>query len=85
MGDGEWKTVRVVGTEEEAALISGYLESEGLTVVVQSLLFKQEPVNFGRLGDVRIRVRADQAAEAERLLAAADAAPLEPSDITEEE
>jgi len=66
----EWVIVAVVGTEEEAALIAGYLESQDLPCEVESLLFHQEPVNFGRLGEVRIKVPAAARARAEELLAA---------------
>ncbi len=63
-----WEIVEIVGTEEEAALIRGFLESQGVTVQIESLLFHQEPVNFGRLGEVRIRVPSEQADEAKQLL-----------------
>jgi hypothetical protein len=86
MGAEEWKIVRIVGSDEEATLIAGYLDGCGVPTEVESLLFHQEPVTFGRMGEVRIRVPAERFAEAERLLAelngaglgeAADAAELE--------
>ncbi len=64
----DWEIVETVGTEEEAALIRGFLESQSVTVQIESLLFHQEPVNFGRLGEVRIRVPPEQAEEARKLL-----------------
>lgn len=70
----DWVTVRTVGTDEEAALIAGYLQSCEVPATVESLLFHQEPVTFGRLGEVRIKVPADRRAEAEGLLAERDAA-----------
>jgi hypothetical protein len=72
----EWAVVRTVGTDEEAALIAGYLRSCEVPTQVESLLFHQEPVNFGRLGEVRVRVPAERADEARRLLAERD--DLEP-------
>jgi hypothetical protein len=63
-----WEIVEIVGTEEEAALIRGFLESQGVTVQIESLLFHQEPVNFGRLGEIRIRVPPEQSDEARKLL-----------------
>jgi hypothetical protein len=75
MGDG-WQVVRTVGTEEEASLIQGFLESRGVTAQVESLLFHQEPVTFGRMGEVRVRVPAREADEAERLLALLDSSAL---------
>jgi hypothetical protein len=64
-----WEIVETVGTDEEATLIAGFLESRGLPARVESLLFHQEPVTFGRLGEVRVRVPADRLEEARRLLA----------------
>ncbi|HLF57215.1 MAG TPA: hypothetical protein VI942_10255 [Thermoanaerobaculia bacterium] len=54
----DWEVVRTVGTEEEAALIAGYLEGAGIPARIESLLFHQEPVNFGKLGEVRVHVPA---------------------------
>jgi hypothetical protein len=69
----QWVIVRTVGTDEEAELIAGYLRSCEVPAEVESLLFHQEPVTFGRLGEVRVRVPAERRAEAERLLAERDA------------
>lgn len=51
-----WPIVRIVGTEEEAQLIRGFLDNQDIPAQVESLLFHQEPVTFGALGEVRIRV-----------------------------
>lgn len=67
-----WEIARIVGTDEEATLIAGYLDSCGVPAEIESLLFHQEPVNFGRMGEVRIRVPADRLDEAQRLLAERD-------------
>ena len=66
----DWQIVRTVGTEEEAALIAGYLEAAGIESSIESLLFHQEPVNFGRMGEVRVLVDAAALEAAERALAA---------------
>lgn len=72
----EWQVVRTLGTDEEAALVAGYLESQGVRAEIESLLFHQEPVNFGRLGEVRVRVASEDAERARELLdKLADAAP----------
>ena len=65
----DWHTVTTVGTDEEAALVAGYLEAAGIRAEIESLLFHQEPVNFGRLGEVRVRVAAVDLAAARRVLA----------------
>ncbi|MCM2269324.1 MAG: DUF2007 domain-containing protein [Thermoanaerobaculia bacterium] len=67
----DWEIVTTVGTEEEAALVAGFLEAAGIAAEVESLLFHQEPVTFGRLGEVRVRVPADRLDEARAVLAAA--------------
>jgi hypothetical protein len=54
----DWEIVRTVGTEEEAALIAGFLESAGIPSQVESHLFHQEPVTFGKLGEVHVLVPA---------------------------
>lgn len=74
MDERNWVTVRTVGTDQEAELIAGFLRARELPAAVESLLFHQEPVTFGRLGEVRVKVPAESRAEAERLLAERDAA-----------
>ncbi|MEM7048966.1 MAG: hypothetical protein AAF604_04870 [Acidobacteriota bacterium] len=69
----EWPVVKTFGTEEEAALVAGFLRSRDLPVEVDSRLFRQEPVTFGALGDVRLRVPPEHVEEAKRLLAQAEA------------
>lgn len=63
-----WEVCDVVGTEEEAVLIAGFLRSRGIEANLESLVFHQEPVTFGRLGEVRVRVRVEHASEARKLL-----------------
>ncbi len=70
MTDTEWAIVADVGTEEEAAVIAGFLKSQGLSAVVDSKRFHQEPVNFGELSPVEVKVPAEQEAEAVELLTA---------------
>jgi hypothetical protein len=67
----DWEIVTTVGTEEEAALVEGFLEAAGIPSEIESLLFHQEPVTFGSLGEVRVRVPADRLDEARAVLAAA--------------
>ena len=52
----DWKVVKTVGTEEKANLIAGFLEAEGIPSRIESLLFHQEPTNFGALSEIRIHV-----------------------------
>jgi hypothetical protein len=65
----DWKLVRTLGTEEEAALVAGFLEAAGIEARVESLRFHQEPVNFGSLGEVRVLVPEAELGHAEAVLA----------------
>ena len=44
-----WEIVETVGTEEDASLVAGFLEAQGIGTQVESLLFHQEPATFGKL------------------------------------
>lgn len=54
--DLNWTTVRSVGNEEEATIIVGYLRANDVPAQMESVRFNQEPVNFGDMSDVRVRV-----------------------------
>lgn len=64
-----WEVIEVVGTEEEAELIAGYLANQGIPVEVESMHSHEFPVNVSALGDVRIQVPSEHVEEARRLLA----------------
>jgi hypothetical protein len=64
----DWEILDTVGTEQEALLIAGFLESREVPVRVESRAFRQEPVTFGALSGVRVRVPPEYLAEARRLL-----------------
>ncbi len=63
-----WEIVETVGTEEEASLVAGFLEAEGIASQIESLLFHQEPATFGSLGEVRILVAAADVERARQLI-----------------
>ncbi len=67
MGE-EWAIVKVVGSEEEASVVLGFLESSGVPAEVESLHSSDFPTDVGELSNVRIRVPADRAEEATALL-----------------
>lgn len=69
MREEGWEIVETVGTETEAALLAGFLRNEEIEVRIESRSFRQEPVNFGRMADVRIWVPGHSLAQAQRLLA----------------
>lgn len=68
MTDTQWAVVADAATEEEAAVIAGFLKSRGISALVDSKRFHQEPVNFGELSPVAVKVPAEQEAEAVAIL-----------------
>ncbi len=66
----DWEILETVGTEQEALLIAGFLESREVPVKIESRSFRQEPVTFGALAQVRLKVPAARVEEARRLLEA---------------
>jgi hypothetical protein len=66
--DENWEIVKIVGTEEEANIVVGFLRSSGIEAAAESLAASEFPIDFGDLAQVRIRVPADQAQAAVELL-----------------
>jgi len=64
----EWEIVKIVGTEEEATIVVGFLQSSGIESEVESLRASEFPTDIGDLANVNIRVPADRAEEARALL-----------------
>lgn len=51
-----WVEIASCGTEDEARLLQGFLESEGIASQVENVKFSMEPINFGTMGDIRVYV-----------------------------
>lgn len=66
--DEDWEIVKIVGTEEDATIVVGFLQSSGVEAEAESLASSEFPIDFGDLAQVRIRVPARQAEEAKALL-----------------
>ncbi len=81
MGKDNWEIAETVGTEEEASLVAGFLEAEGIASQVESLLFHQEPATFGKLSEVRILVHAEDVDRARKLIAAREDAEVPVEDV----
>jgi len=77
-----WETAKIVNTEEDAALIVGFLNSNGIDAEAESLHVSEFPTDLGRLAEIRIKVPAEQLAEAATLLADSETAVAEGSDFT---
>ena len=63
-----WVEITSVGTEDEARLLQGFLEAEGIPCQFESLKFNMEPINFGTMGEIRIYVAAENEQAAHDLL-----------------
>ncbi len=64
----DWALLASLGTEQEAMLMAGFLENQGVPARVESRLFRQEPVTLGQLGAARLLVPAERLEEARRLI-----------------
>ena len=63
-----WVEIASVGAADEANLLKGFLEAEGITAQIESVKFNMEPINFGTMGDIRIYVPEEEEARAQQLL-----------------
>ena len=83
-----WVEIATVGSEEEARMVQGFLEEEGIPSQFESLEINMLPVNIGAMGEIRVFVDAKREADAIRLLAERDeefeAAPSDESVMTDE-
>jgi Putative prokaryotic signal transducing protein len=64
----DWEIVKIVGSEEEATIVVGFLQSSGIESQAESLHASEFPTELGDLAQVRIRVPAEQAEDAKALL-----------------
>jgi arsenate reductase-like glutaredoxin family protein len=63
-----WVEIASTGTEDEATLLRGFLEAEGIPAQIENVKFGMEPINFGTMGDIRVYVASDDEARAQELL-----------------
>ncbi|HEV2721457.1 MAG TPA: DUF2007 domain-containing protein [Thermoanaerobaculia bacterium] len=63
-----WVEIASSGTPDEAKLMQGFLEAEGIPAQIENVRFNQEPVNFGAMGEIRIYVAAEDEQRALDLL-----------------
>lgn len=72
--DEEWLSIQVVEDEEQAELIEGFLENEGIPCELDRRYSHEFPTHVGSLAEIEVRVPAGLAERARRLLAAREAA-----------
>ena len=69
-----WVEIASMGTEDEAKLLAGFLEAEGIPAQIENVKFSMEPINFGTMGDIRVYVGAEDEPRAQELLRARERA-----------
>jgi hypothetical protein len=67
-GGTTWVEIASIGTDDEARLIAGFLDAEGIPAQVENVKFSMEPVTFGKMGDIRVYVSTQNEARAMELL-----------------
>jgi Putative prokaryotic signal transducing protein len=65
----DWIEVAAAGDDEEAEIIAGLLESEGIPCEIEGSPASPWPENLGALGTSRVMVPPDRADEARSLIA----------------
>jgi len=63
-----WVEIASTGTIDEANLLQGFLEAEGITAQIENMKFNMEPINFGAMGEIRVYVSSTDEARAQQLL-----------------
>ncbi len=63
-----WVEIATLGSEDEARMVQGFLEAEGIPSQYESLEINMLPVNIGAMGEIRVFVDAKREADAVRLL-----------------
>ena len=63
-----WVEIASTGTEDEAALLAGFLDAEGIPAQVEDVKFNMEPINFGAMGEIRVYVPSEHEQRAQELL-----------------
>lgn len=63
-----WVEIASTGTEDEANLIRGFLDAEGIVAQIENVKFSMEPINFGKMGDIRVYVGSQDENRAMELL-----------------
>lgn len=81
--DTTWVEIASKGTEDEAKLLAGFLEAEGIPAQVENVKFSMEPINFGTMGEIRIYVAAEDEGRAAQLIREREAAYERLDDDTE--
>ena len=63
-----WVEIASVGNEEEAKLLQGFLETEGIPAQIEDVKFDMMPATFGQMGEIRIYVPSEEEQRALEIL-----------------
>lgn len=63
-----WVEIANVGTQDEAKLLAGFLETEGIVAQIENVKSDELPVNFGMMGEIRVYVQSGEEVRAQQLL-----------------
>ncbi len=64
----KWSELLVSYDETEVHLVKNILDAENIPVVIDSLKIRPYPVNIGKIGEIRIMVRAEDLKKAQAVL-----------------
>ena len=67
-GGTTWVEIASVGGIDEARLLQGFLDAEGIPAQIENLQFSMEPMTFGTMGDIRVYVATTDESRAQELL-----------------
>jgi hypothetical protein len=73
-GSTQWIEIASTGTADEANLLAGFLDAEGIPANIENVQFGMEPITFGAMGDIRVYVRQEDETRAQELLRSRDRA-----------
>ncbi len=72
----DWVEVLVTADPLEAEMIKDLLESGGITVVLRSSKVSPYPVNLGKMGEIRVFVRAEDEEAALEVIRSEEPPPM---------
>ena len=79
----KWIEIASTGTEDEATLIRGFLQNEGIRAEIEAVKFTMEPVTFGAMGEIRVYVPEEFEVSAMELMRQRDVMSLKLDDDEE--
>jgi hypothetical protein len=63
-----WVEISSTGDKDEATLLAGFLDAEGIPAQIEDVKFNMAPTDFGAMGDIRVYVPSEHEQRAQELL-----------------